>query len=91
MAKFIVRDSSGRVKLDMSKRLTKVLGVTTTTAGSSGSFSVDSASDGNIWFSATPASSASLSRYTALSISLSDGVISWGVSPRPYIIMWGIY
>lgn len=91
MPTFIVRDATGRIKLDLSQRLTKVIGVTTTTPGFAGSIRVVGYENGNIWYSATPAVNESLTRFTSLSVNVNSGVISWGASPRAYTIMWGIY
>ncbi len=91
MPTFIVRDASGRIKVDLSKRLTKVIGVTTTSPGVPGSINVVGYENGSIWYSATPAENDGLTRFTSLMVNINSGIISWGASPRPYTIMWGIY
>lgn len=91
MPTFIVRDAAGRVKLDLSKRLTKIIGVTSTIPGVPGGINVDGYENGNVWFSATPGTNERLTRFIPLSVTITAGVISWGASPRSYTIVWGIY
>jgi hypothetical protein len=71
-----VFDAAGNLAIDVTTRLSRVIGSTTIAAGSTGSIAVPNTTQGAIWFAIYGNGG---NRYSPV-MSVSGGVISW--SPR---------
>ena len=86
-------DAAGNLLIDITTRLTRLIGSTTITAGSTGSVTVPDATQGTIWYAFQTANG---NRYTPL-ISLSSATISWSPrtgfpgGPVDVIMLYGVY
>lgn len=90
MAKFIIRDRiTGVITLDLSRRVVKLLGTMTTVAGSAGNITVAGNGDGDVWFSAIPATDGAGGNTP--SVTLSGRIISWTAAAATVTITYGIY
>jgi hypothetical protein len=88
-----VFDASGNLLIDVTTRLSRVIGTQTITAGSSGSLAVPNATQGQIWWAISPSNG---SRYVPL-ISISGNTISWSTNtsypngPVDSLLIYGLY
>lgn len=89
MATFIIRDRlTGRVKVDLSSRITKQLGIIST-GNSAGSIVVPGFSGGSPWWSWIP--DIEFVTFNLPSITVSGNTLSWSTPPRSISIVYGIY
>lgn len=88
-----VFDAAGNLLIDVTTRLSRVVGSQTITAGSTGSLSVPNSTQGKIWWAIAPSGG---SRYVPL-ISISGNTISWspnGSYPNGSVdalLIYGLY
>ncbi|URL59630.1 hypothetical protein IM816_05905 [Luteibacter flocculans] len=68
-----VFDAAGNLQIDVTTRLSRVIGTTVIPAGSSGAIAVPNAGQGAIWYAIYTTNG---NRYTPV-ISVDNGVISW--------------
>jgi len=88
-----VFDAAGNLLIDITTRLSRVIGTQAIAAGSSGSLVVPNAGQGAIWWAICPSSA---SRYVPL-VSLSGSTISWSPngsypgSAVDALLIYGLY
>ena len=86
-----VWNADGSLLFDVSSRLTKVVGVATIPAGSSGSATVGAPIDGAIWYAHLPTNG---SWYLPI-VTVSGRTISWSPStlftPTVVTLIYGVY
>jgi len=86
-------DGAGNLLIDVTTRLSRVIGTQTIAAGSSGSLVVPNSTQGSIWWAICPSGA---SRYVPL-ISLSGSTISWSPNgsypggPVDALLIYGLY
>lgn len=86
-----VWDSAGNLTLDVTNRLTKIIGRIITTPNGSGAVTVPSDIGGSVWFSCQPNYKRILSQPYPPNVTISDRTITWSGGQQAIVIEYGVY
>lgn len=87
-----VWDANGVLTLDITNRLTKVVGQISTISNVAGSLTVpDTIGGGSVWFACQPNYKVILYQPYPPNVTLTGRTINWSAAPQAIIIEYGIY
>lgn len=83
-------DASGNLTVDLTDRLTQMLGTAVAAAGGSGSFTVPETGSGNaIWLVFVPTGATTDNQYTIPQVTISGNTVTWSSLVVPTVVALG--